>query len=83
MELALHRTEVGVAKRSEDMVAGSLEQVQSAKQKTCLKLTVHTKCSTECQVYLGNSWSGQNLQIRVSLGAGDDGKITWAKPETC
>ena len=30
------------------------------------------------------SWCrAQNLQISVSLDVGDDGKITWAKPETC
>ena len=66
-----------------DKVAGSLEQVHSAKQKTCLKLTVHAKCSTECQVHLGNSWRGHNLQILVSLGAQEGGKVSLAKTETC
>ena len=83
MELALHRMEVGLVRRSVDMVAGSLEQVHSANKELMPKQTVHTKCSTECQVHLGNSWSGQNLQIRVSLGVEDEGKIIWAKPETC
>ena len=63
-----------------DKVAGSEDQDHSAYMS---KLTVHTKCSTECQVHLGNSWSGQKLQIRVSLDVGDDGKVIWAKPETC
>ena len=83
MELAKNRTRVGVAKSSVDKVAGSVEQYLSANKELMPKQTLHTKCSTECQVHLGNSWSGQNLQIRVSLDAGDDGKITWAKPETC
>ena len=64
------------------MVAGSVEQDRSANKELMPKQTVHTKCSTECQVHLGNSWSGQNLQIS-SLDVEDDGKIIWAKPETC
>ena len=83
MELAKNNTRVGVASSSVDKVAGSVEQDHSANEELMPKQTVHTRCSTECQMNLGNSWSGQNLQIRVSLGAGDDGKITWAKPETC
>ena len=82
MGLVINRTRIETARSSVDKVAGSLEQVHSAKQKTCLKLTVHTKCSTECQVHLGNSWSGQNLQISVSLDAGDGGKISLAKMES-
>ena len=65
------------------MVAGLEKQDHSANKELMPKQTVHTNCSTECQVYLGNSWSGQNLQIRVSLGVGDDVKIIRAKPETC
>ena len=42
-------------------------------------MTVHTRCLTECQMHLGNSWSGQNLQISVSLDAGDGGKVSLAK----
>ena len=83
MELAKHRSRVGVARSSVDKVAGSVEQDHSANKELMPKQTVHTKCSTECQVHLGNSWSGQNLQIKVSLGAEDGGKIIWAKPETC
>ena len=64
------------------MVAGPEDQVHSASKKLMSQLTVHTKCSTECQVHLGNSWSGQNLQISVSLGAGDDGKVSLAKTES-
>ena len=75
MELVLHRMEVGVAKRSVDMVAGSLEQVHSANKELMPKQTVRTRCSTECQVHLDNSWRGQSLQIRVSLGVDDEGKI--------
>ena len=66
-----------------DKVAGSVEQDRSANKELMPKQTVHTNCSTERQVHLGNSWSGQNLQIRVSLGVDDEGKIIWAKPETC
>ena len=79
----MNRTGVGVARSSVDMVAGSVEQDHSANKELMPKQTVHTNCSTECHVHLGNSWSGQNLQIRVSLGVGDDVKIIWAKPETC
>ena len=79
----MNRTAVGVGRSPVDMVAGSVEQDHSANKELMPKQTVHTKCSTECQVHLGNSWSGQNLQISVSLDAGDGGKITWAKPETC
>ena len=83
MRLANNRTRIEMARSLVDMVAGSLEQVHSANKELMPKQTVHTRCSTECQVHLGNSWSVQNLQIRVSLDAGDGGKITWAKPETC
>ena len=79
----MNRTGVGVARSSMDMVAGSLEQDHSANKELMPKQTVHTRCSTECQVHLGNSWSSQNLHIRVSLGVDDEGKIIWAKPETC
>ena len=78
----MNRTEVEVARSSVDMVAGSVEQDHSANKELMPKQTVHTRCSTECQMLLGNSWSGQNLQINVSLDAGDGGKVTWAKPET-
>ena len=83
MRLAANRPGLGTARMLVDMVAGSLEQVHSANKELMPKQTVHTRCSTECQMHLGNSWSGQNLQISVSLDAGDGGKITWAKPETC
>ena len=83
MRLARNRTRVGVARSSVDKVVGSLEQVHSANKELMPKQTVHTRCATECQMHLGNSWSGQNLQNSVSLDAGDGGKITWAKPETC
>ena len=79
----MNRTGVGVVRSSVDMVAGSMEQDHSANKELMPKQAVHTNCSTECQVHLGNSWSGQNLQIRVSLGVDGEGKIIWAKPETC
>ena len=53
----------------------------SCKPESLPKRTVHTRCSTECQMHLGNSWSGQNLQISVSLDAGDGGKVSLAKTE--
>ena len=74
---------MGIARSLVDKVAGSLEQDHSANLENMPKLTVHTKCSTECQVHLDNSWTGQNLQIRVSLDVDDDGKIIWEEPETC
>ena len=83
MRLARNRTRVGVARSSVDKVVGSLEQVHSANKELMPKQAVHTNCSTECQVHLGNSWSGQNFQIKVSLGVDGEGKIIWAKPETC
>ena len=64
-----------------DKVVGSLEQDHSANKELMPKQTVHTRCSTECQMHLGNSWSGQNLQISVSLDAGDGGKVSWPPQE--
>ena len=52
------------------------------KQESLPKMTVHTRCSTECQMHIGNSWSGQTLQISVSLDAGDGGKVSLAKTES-
>ena len=82
MGLAIYRTRIEATRSSVDKVAGSLEQVHSANKELMPKQAVHTNCSTECQVHLGNSWSGQSLQIRVSLGVGDDGKISLAKAES-
>ena len=82
MRLAINRTRIETARSSVDKVAGSLGQDHSANKELMPKQTVHTKCSTECQVHLGNSWSGQNLQISVSLDAGDGGKISLAKTES-
>ena len=80
--LAKNRTRVGVARSSVDKVAGSVEQSHSANKELMPKQTVHTRCSTECQMHLGNSWSGQYLQISVSLDAGDGGKISLAKTDS-
>ena len=80
--LVINRTGIEIARSLVDKVAGSVEQDHSANKKLMSKQTVHTKCSTECQVHLGNSWSGQNLQIRVSLDAGDGGKVSLAKTES-
>ena len=82
MRLGISRPGLVVARSSVDKVVGSLEQVHSANKELMPKQAVHTNCSTECQVHLGNSWSGQNLQIRVSLEAGDGGKISLAKTES-
>ena len=82
MELALHRMEVGVARHSMDKVDRSGVQVHNAKPESLPEMTVHTRCSTECHMHLGNSWSGQSFQIRVSLDAGDGGKISLAKTES-
>ena len=46
------------------------------------KLFLHTGCSTECHGQLGNSWGGQTLQILVSLGAQEGGKVSLAKIES-
>ena len=83
MGLANNRTRIETARSAVDKVAGSLEQDHSANKELMPKQTMHTNCSTESQVHLDNSWSGQNLQIRASLGEDDDGKLIWAKPETC
>ena len=49
------------------------------------KLTVHTKCSTECQVHLGNSWSGQIsrsgspwMQVMMARSFGQNQKLASA-----
>ena len=78
----MNKIGVGVARSSVDKVAGSLEQVHNANKELMPKQTVHTRCSTECQMHLGNSWSGQNLQISVSLDAGDGAKISLAKTDS-
>ena len=83
MELAKNRTRVGVARSSVDKVAGSVEQNHSANKELMPKQTVHTRCSTECQMHLGNSWSGQNLQISVSVDERESGDVSWTKEETC
>ena len=44
---------------------------------------MHSRCLTKCQRHLGSSWSGQNLQISVSLGAGDGGQVSLSNIETC
>ena len=82
MRLVANRPGLGTTRMLVDMVAGSLEQVHRANKELMPKQTVHTRCSTECQVHLGNTWSGQNLQIRVSLDAGDGGKVSLAKTES-
>ena len=43
------------------------------------KLSLHIGCSTECHGQLGNSWGGHNLQILVSLGAQEGGKVSLEK----
>ena len=47
------------------------------------KLFLHTGCSTECHGHLDNSWRGQTLQILVSLGAQEGGKVSLAKTGIC
>ena len=53
------------------------------KLKTMSKLTMHTRCLTECQGHLGNSWDGQKLQIIVSLDDKEGGKVSLSKTKTC
>ena len=81
MELAINRTRIEIPGSLVDKVARPLEQDHSANYETCPKLTVHTKCSTECQKHLGNSWSGQKLQTSVPLDVGGGGKVSLAKLE--
>ena len=76
------RPGLGTSGRLVDMLDGSGVQVHNANQRACQKLFLHTGCSTECHGQLGNSWGGQTLQILVSLGAKEGGKVSLAKIES-
>ena len=82
MRLEANRPGLGTARMPVDMLDGSGVQVHNANQRTCQKLFLHTGCSTECHGQLGNSWGGQTLQILVSLGAQEGGKVSLAKIES-
>ena len=47
------------------------------------KLAMHIRYLTKCQGHLGISWSGQNLQISVSVDERESGDVSWTKEETC
>ena len=83
MRLAINRSRLEVARRLVDMLVCPEGQDHSANIKTMPKLSMNTRCSTECHGHLCISSGGPNLQVGVSLGASDDGKAIWAKPETC
>ena len=53
------------------------------KDKIMSKLAMHTRCLTKCQGHLGIAWSGQNLQISVSVDERESGDVSWRKEETC
>ena len=46
-------------------------------------LAVHSGCLTKCQRHLGSSWSGQILQISVSMDVREGGEVGLQKGETC
>ena len=65
------------------MLDGSGAHVHNANLEDMPKLFLHTGCSTECHGHLGNSWGGKNLQILVSFGAKEGGKVSFAKTDIC
>ena len=83
MRLAINRSRLEVARRLVDMLVCPEGQDHSANIKTMPKLSMNTRCSTECHGHLCISSGGQTLQIRVSLDIGDGGKVSLARPGTC
>ena len=47
------------------------------------ELVMPIRCLAKCQGHLGKSWSGQKLQMGVSLDAKESGEVSWTKGETC
>ena len=83
MELGVSRSRFGLARGSVDKLVWSGDQVHSANQKFMPKQIMPIRCLTKCQGHLGKSWSGQKLQISVSLDARESGEVIWTKGETC
>ena len=46
-------------------------------------LAVHSGCLIKCQRHLGSSWSGQILQISVSVDVREGGEVGLQKGEIC
>ena len=51
-------------------------QAPSAMSKVMSKQIMPIRCLTKCQGHLGKSWSGQKLQISVSLDARESGEVS-------
>ena len=76
LELGVSRSRLWVARRSMDKLVWSGDQVHSANQKFMPKQTQPIRCLAKCQGHLGKSWSGQKLQILVSLDARESGEVS-------
>ena len=83
MELGVSRSRFGVARGSVDKLVWSGDQVHSANQKFMPKQILPIRCLAKCQGYLGKSWSGQKLQMVVSLDVQEGGEVSLLKAETC
>ena len=65
------------------MLVWSEVQVQSAMPQLMSKLVMHSRCLTKCQGHLDKSWSGQKLQMEVSLDVQEGGVVGWSNAATC
>ena len=83
MGLGITRSRLGFARRSVDKLVWSGDQVHSANQKFMPKQILPKRYLAKCQGHLGKSWSGQKLQMGVSLDARESGEVSWTKGETC
>ena len=66
-----------------DKLVWSGDQVHSANQKFMPKQILPIRCLAKCQGHLGKSWSGQKLQMEVSLDVQEGGEVSLLKAETC
>ena len=66
-----------------DKLVWSGDQVHSANQKFMPKQILPIRCLAKCQGHVGKSWSGQKLQMEVSVDERESGEVIWSKAETC
>ena len=83
MRLGVNRSRFGLARRSVDKLVWSGDQVHSANQKFMPKQILPIRCLAKCQGHLGKSWSGEKLQMVVSLDVQEGGEVSLPKVETC
>ena len=83
MRLGVNRSRFGLARRSVDKLVWSGDQVHSANQKFMPKQILPIRCLAKCQGHLGKSWSGQKLQMEVSLDVQEGGGVSWSNAATC